>query len=95
MAAWAAGDDLKVSDRSLIWNTDLTEALEYENLILQAVGDHGEAPPTARKAAAPTPARITPAATTANWMKHTLASDRCQSAPAPSASITGRCTPSR
>ncbi len=34
---WAAGDDIKVTDRSLIWNTDLVEALEYENLILQAM----------------------------------------------------------
>jgi len=34
---WNAGDDIRVADRSLIWNTDLIEALEYENLILQAV----------------------------------------------------------
>jgi succinate dehydrogenase / fumarate reductase flavoprotein subunit len=29
-------DDIKVSDRTLIWNTDLVETLEYENLIAQA-----------------------------------------------------------
>lgn len=34
---WEAGQDIKVTDRSLIWNTDLIESLEYENLILQAV----------------------------------------------------------
>ncbi|MCP4935041.1 MAG: succinate dehydrogenase flavoprotein subunit [bacterium] len=34
---WELGADIKVSDRSLIWNTDLIESLEYENLILQAV----------------------------------------------------------
>ncbi|MCF6198934.1 MAG: succinate dehydrogenase flavoprotein subunit, partial [Hyphomicrobiaceae bacterium] len=34
---WKAGSDLKVTDRSLIWNTDLIEALEYENLIIQAM----------------------------------------------------------
>ena len=34
---WEAGADLKITDRSLVWNTDLIEALEYENLILQAV----------------------------------------------------------
>jgi succinate dehydrogenase / fumarate reductase flavoprotein subunit len=34
---WEAGRDIKITDRSLIWNTDLIEALEYENLILQAV----------------------------------------------------------
>ncbi len=29
--------DLKISDRGLIWNTDLVEALEFENLIGQAI----------------------------------------------------------
>jgi succinate dehydrogenase / fumarate reductase, flavoprotein subunit len=33
----SATSDVKVTDRSLIWNTDLIEALEYENLIAQAV----------------------------------------------------------
>ncbi len=28
--------DVKVSDRSLIWNTDLVETMELENLLLQA-----------------------------------------------------------
>jgi succinate dehydrogenase / fumarate reductase, flavoprotein subunit len=34
---WAGSDDIRVTDRSLIWNTDLIETLEYENLIEQAV----------------------------------------------------------
>ncbi|GAB5510117.1 MAG: succinate dehydrogenase flavoprotein subunit [Hyphomicrobiales bacterium] len=34
---WTASDDIKTTDRSLIWNTDLIETLEYENLIAQAV----------------------------------------------------------
>lgn len=29
--------DLKVSDRSLIWNSDLVETLELQNLMLNAV----------------------------------------------------------
>ena len=29
--------DIKVTDRGMIWNTDLVEALEYDNLIAQAV----------------------------------------------------------
>jgi succinate dehydrogenase / fumarate reductase flavoprotein subunit len=33
---WKGSDDLSVSDRSLIWNSDLIETLEYENLIVQA-----------------------------------------------------------
>ncbi|MCW5696385.1 MAG: succinate dehydrogenase flavoprotein subunit [Bauldia sp.] len=35
--AWRNGDAIAVTDRSLIWNSDLVESLEYENLILQAV----------------------------------------------------------
>ena len=29
--------DISVSDRSLIWNSDLVETLEFDNLIVQAV----------------------------------------------------------
>ena len=35
--AWRAGADVHVTDRSLIWNSDLIETLEYDNLIVQAV----------------------------------------------------------
>ena len=34
---WRRTADIKVSDRGLIWNTDLMETLEYDNLIQQAV----------------------------------------------------------
>ena len=30
-------DDLKVSDRSLVWNSDLVETLELQNLMLNAM----------------------------------------------------------
>ena len=33
---WSGIDDIDVTDRSMIWNTDLVETLEYENLIIQA-----------------------------------------------------------
>jgi succinate dehydrogenase / fumarate reductase flavoprotein subunit len=33
----ASAEDLKLADRSLIWNSDLIETLEFENLIAQAV----------------------------------------------------------
>jgi succinate dehydrogenase / fumarate reductase, flavoprotein subunit len=33
---WKMSPDIKIADRSLIWNSDLIEALEYENLIAQA-----------------------------------------------------------
>ena len=34
---WNSSDDIKVTDRSLVWNSDLIETLEYDNLISQAV----------------------------------------------------------
>jgi succinate dehydrogenase / fumarate reductase flavoprotein subunit len=34
---WAKRDDIKVSDRSLVWNSDLAETLELDNLMEQAV----------------------------------------------------------
>ncbi|MEI6730288.1 MAG: succinate dehydrogenase flavoprotein subunit, partial [Pseudomonadota bacterium] len=34
---WQSYDDLKVSDRSIVWNSDLVEALELDNLLAQAV----------------------------------------------------------
>src|SRR5262249_59036114 len=33
---WKGTGDMAVSDRSLIWNSDLVESLEYENMIVQA-----------------------------------------------------------
>ena len=33
--------DVKVSDRSLVWNSDLIETLELQNLLGQAVATHG------------------------------------------------------
>ena len=34
---WNSSDDIKVTDRSLVWNSDLIETLEFDNLISQAV----------------------------------------------------------
>jgi succinate dehydrogenase / fumarate reductase flavoprotein subunit len=36
---WASGklSDLKVTDRSMIWNSDLMETLELENLMASAI----------------------------------------------------------
>jgi len=34
---WKGAADVRVTDRSLVWNSDLVETLEFENLIVQAV----------------------------------------------------------
>ena len=34
---WQRRGDLKLTDRSMIWNSDLVEALEFDNLLAQAV----------------------------------------------------------
>jgi succinate dehydrogenase/fumarate reductase flavoprotein subunit len=54
---------VKVSDRGLVWNTDLIETLELDNLLGQAMATITR-PPTARKAAARMRARTSRTATT-------------------------------
>ncbi len=71
-AAWRAGDDACVTDRSLIWNSDLIETLEYDNLIVQAVVTMEGA--LNRQESRGAHAREDyPNRDDVNWMKHTLA----------------------
>jgi succinate dehydrogenase / fumarate reductase flavoprotein subunit len=69
---FASFADVSVADRGLVWNTDLIETIELENLLLQAMG-------TIKSAINRTESRGAqaredyPDRDDQNWMKHTLA----------------------
>ncbi|MGD9979001.1 MAG: succinate dehydrogenase flavoprotein subunit [Hyphomonadaceae bacterium] len=69
---WSETSEIAVTDRSLIWNTDLVETLEFDNLLAQAtVTVNGALNRTESRGAH---AREDfPDRDDQNWMKHTLA----------------------
>ncbi len=68
----ARSADIRVSDRGMIWNTDLMETLEYDNLIQQAVVTVASA--VNRQESRGAHAREDfPDRNDGEWMKHTLA----------------------
>jgi succinate dehydrogenase / fumarate reductase flavoprotein subunit len=67
--SWAKRPEIQVADRSLIWNSDLVEAMELDNLLYQAVATMGSAVDRTESRGAHAREDY-PDRDDKNWMKH-------------------------
>ena len=70
---WGANDQVGITDRSLIWNSDLVETMEFDNLIVQAVVTMDSAVNRTESRGAHAREDFSDR-DDKTWMKHTLAS---------------------
>ncbi len=71
-SAWAKRADLRVEDRSMIWNSDLVEAIELDNLMYQSMVTMASAA-NRRESRGAHAREDFPERDDETWMKHTLA----------------------
>ena len=69
---WTRSEDIQTKDRGLIWNTDLVETMEFDNLITQAVVTMDSARNRTESRGAHAREDY-PDRDDENWMKHSLA----------------------